>query len=357
MTNRIGEIFAHGLCCGLGNQPETASAAYFAEIRCLHRESGIIGADGQEQLTASIWPMHERPHYIKRLRSLFDQAYSHCLTQLKETSAEDKKFELYLALPAWLKHSEKMLTLFKDNFEQNLPENISNILYFHEDHAGGFLALANALNHIQESIQEGIFVCGLDSYMAHFILDMHQINNQLIDESNPYGMVPGEAAGIIFVSHQTFMETGDAIGQPLIISTDDETEKPGDNNRAIMGKALVNCLNDILPMLPEDTLPGLVMGDLNGHRHRSEEYGYACASLPRLNQVLSNISSPALSIGDIGAATGIVMLNLALAKPKSTTINTNLAKAIVTRAPDLSLHWTSSFNSGKRAVVMIKSLK
>lgn len=78
-----------------------------------------------------------------------------------------------------------------------------------------------------------------------------------------------------------------------------------------MGRALASCYG---MLLEGGFSPDRFIVDLNGDRVRAEEFGYAITTnAAEMAELADRAEIPSLQLGDLGAASGLVMAALALA--------------------------------------------
>lgn len=80
-----------------------------------------------------------------------------------------------------------------------------------------------------------------------------------------------------------------------------------------MGRALASCYG---ALLEGGFSPDRFIVDLNGDRVRAEEFGYAITTnAAQMADLSEKAEIPSLQMGDLGAASGLVMAALALGPP------------------------------------------
>lgn len=181
-------------------------------------------------------------------------------------------------------------------------------------HAGTALAIRQADREIDTGKFQRVIVVAVDSYLDPVTLAWLNANNRLKSDMNPAGLSPGEAAAacllesdrshrirsvkpVAFVTGATSGREAHHLGQ--------EDVNFGMGLSKVWGDALL-----------QGTAPspfnGDVVSDLNGEPWRSYEFG--CAQV-RISGALgpdANFVFPAVSIGETGAASGMVGVCMAV---------------------------------------------
>ncbi|WP_150526868.1 hypothetical protein [Roseibium sediminis] len=306
------QIYGCGLASVAGATTPEAAKAILKGQPFFHRVRECVGADGQDQIMAAKIPYFEERDIITRLRRLFDEAYQECLQSLDGKMATSQKVTLHLALPVWMNQSTDLKQAFQDRFNQDTPELVLNVICYFEGPTGGLTAFIEACKEIREGKKSAALVCGLDSHIAPWLIDAMQFTTGVIGKGNPYGTVPGEAAAMVFLSSKSHMGAAKSLGTIRTLATLEEKQQPMDVNGSIMGAALSSCFRGVIERLPEGVHPELVLGDLNGQRHRAEEYGYALSSLKDAGEAFLDPVILPVSIGDVGVACGLLMIIVGL---------------------------------------------
>jgi 3-oxoacyl-[acyl-carrier-protein] synthase I len=195
---------------------------------------------------------------------------------------------------------------------------ISTVTPIAEGHAGGLFALEQAAKAIREGRIEMALVGGVDSYLHHDTLEWLDDLEQLHSENNIYGFCPGEAAGFLLLTtprmasqlHRRPLTTlvSEGSGQEKnLIKTDDIVLGEGlsDAFRATYEAAFGTEEKHIRPA-------NRILCDMNGERYRGNEYGFAVLKNTAFFENAADFEAPADCWGDVGAATGPLLISLAI---------------------------------------------
>lgn len=149
-------------------------------------------------------------------------------------------------------------------------------------------------------------VGGVDSWTSIRSLQYLLENGRLRDGDKSTGILPGEAAGFLIVERPERLTARRIKAHAYAISAASgyDATPPLKPNRA---GCLSQCLQAIAPAVGPTTpaVPPLIISDLNGERHRANEWMFAS-----MRSGIQNIGLPhwraADSTGDTGAASGAV---------------------------------------------------
>jgi 3-oxoacyl-[acyl-carrier-protein] synthase-1 len=181
-------------------------------------------------------------------------------------------------------------------------------------HAAGAMAVQAAVEAVRSGKAEFALAGGVDSYLEPETLEWLEANDQLHsagEENNPYGFIPGEAAGFVFLGTATAAEryklpaalevlTAATAWETKLIKTDAVCTGEGLT-------ALFRALAGAPPVVRADHL----CCDMNGEPYRADEYGFATIRAGGLFRDPSAFTAPADCWGDVGAASGPLFLVLA----------------------------------------------
>jgi 3-oxoacyl-[acyl-carrier-protein] synthase-1 len=220
------------------------------------------------------------------------------------------------------------------------PEHVTSVPL---GHAAGLVALELALRELDAGRTRACVVGGVDTYLHPATIDWLDESGRLCTTANRSAFVPGEAAGF-------FMVTTDATARawrlPELatirgVATAIEPN-PLASGRVCTGEALTAAIAGATRSLrPSNERIATTYCDINGERHRSEEFFYVPLRLPEPFVDANRYEAPADAWGDVGAASGPLYVGLAVAS----------AQRSYARGPHV-LAWTSS-DGGMRAAVTL----
>ena len=220
------------------------------------------------------------------------------------------------------------------------PEAVTSVP---RGHASAFVALELALRDLDAGRTQACVIGGVDTYLDPMTLDWLDQSRRLSTARHRSAFVPGEAASFFVV---TTAATARAWRLPELatirsVATTRE-QSPFGSNRVITGEALTAAIAGATqPLrLPHEKI-ATTYCDLNGERHRTDEFLYVPLRLHAPFIDANAYESPADAWGDVGAASGPLYMALAVAS----------AERGYARGPHV-LAWTSS-DGGTRAAATL----
>jgi 3-oxoacyl-[acyl-carrier-protein] synthase-1 len=222
----------------------------------------------------------------------------------------------WLALPApcsWLPENAPTI-LTNVLSEAAAPLRIGSTVTLRMDHAGGLMGIALAATAIANDEVEFALVGAVDSQVDTQTLKALHDEQRLLRDGVPGGLVPGEAAACVLLcsprvqKHLKLPSLGCVVGVGLA----DEANPVG-SQLPCVGRGLTTAVRDAIASLPAPARVTDLYVDLNGERHRTDDWAF---TVPRINNRLedpSRLFSPTVAHGDLGAATGPGLLLSAIA--------------------------------------------
>ena len=172
-------------------------------------------------------------------------------------------------------------------------------------HAGGLAALDQARGWIANGAPL-VVVVAADTYLDADTLDWLDEDRRLHRADIRCGFTPGEAAVALALMPEVERRRARLPALARVRTTRQAVERRSRKSESgLLGEGLAEVLRSVRAevSLPEERADCLY-GDINGERHRSEDWGFALLRCPELVQDGTTYLSPASAFGDIGAATG-----------------------------------------------------
>ena len=174
-------------------------------------------------------------------------------------------------------------------------------------HAAGVELLAEASALLSSGEAQSCIVAGVDSYLGADRLALLDEGYRLKSPRNVDGFCPGEAAAGLLFEDSRQRRSGAPRATIAAIGLGLEPE-PMQSDKVSTGAGLCEALRGALPA---EKSPDFLLCDLNGESYRAFEWGVAQARLGARLEGLGRAVMPARSIGDVGAATGALLITVA----------------------------------------------
>ena len=177
---------------------------------------------------------------------------------------------------------------------------------FRSGHTGMFEATARAHALLSAGECEHCFVVGVDSYLSPRRLEEWDRTWRLRSERNADGFIPGEAATALLIELPAAAQRrGAALLSTIEALSLGREAQPLDGPEASSGAGLCQVLREVVP-------PGQsarwVCCDMNGESYRAFEWGLAQVRLAGALAGMQVLDHPADCLGDVGAASGGVLM-------------------------------------------------
>jgi 3-oxoacyl-[acyl-carrier-protein] synthase-1 len=203
---------------------------------------------------------------------------------------------------------------------------------------GGLAALAYAAALVAEGRAEVCLVGGVDSLRDIELLHWLEGLGRLKGPEAPCGLVPGEGAAFLLVCAPSLARRARLAPLARIAAPVEALEpNPWYEGRPCLGEGLTRALHGALEAgLAQGARAEVTWGDLNGEPWRADEWGYAYLRTAERHGEPLRLRHPAEALGDLGAATGPMLVLLAaldLGHPRR-----GAASALVFAASDTRPH-------------------
>ncbi len=212
-------------------------------------------------------------------------------------------------------------------------------------HSGMIELMEGALSGLEKGDMQAALVGGVDSYFFAPWLEELDRNYRLKSDRNVDGFIPGEAAGFVLLRnpvHKSRTRTPTQYRSSFRVKKCQHAKCSPEELQNNTGVTLSNLL---LGLLEGEEKSPIVFCDLNGEPVRMREWGF---TLVRLGKKLGSpciVEHPAVCLGDTAAASGSVLVALAIYYLDK--IHTERQSAVV---------WTAS-DDGCRSGVLIQRVK
>lgn len=216
-------------------------------------------------------------------------------------------------------------------------------------HAAALSLLSDAATLISGGEVEACVVAGVDSYLSLDRMEALDSAYRLKSRRNADGFCPGEAAAALLVEGPKRRPRAAASGghRPDAARAKITAVGVGEEVRTARSEKLssgVGLTSALRGVLREEGSPSWVLCDLNGESYRAFEWGVALARLGARLSGIERLTLPAMSFGDVGAATGVLLPAIA-----SEGLRRGWAPS------DEAILWTASDERGRSAARLTSS--
>jgi 3-oxoacyl-[acyl-carrier-protein] synthase-1 len=198
--------------------------------------------------------------------------------------------------------------------------------------AAALLALRAAMEDLTRGTVDAVLVGGADTHLDPVRLGALDQEGRLLGPQAPDGFIPGEGAAFVLVSRRADRTASGAV--PLQVVACGRGTETGHrySSEPARGEGLSAAIADLLVSFPPPHPPvRTVLASLNGESALAKPWGVACLRHRDLLPADLRLEHPADCLGDLGAATGALLLALAF---ETLTAETRDAPALVWAASD-----------------------
>jgi 3-oxoacyl-[acyl-carrier-protein] synthase-1 len=188
-------------------------------------------------------------------------------------------------------------------------EGFASIAADQSGHASMFAALREASSLLRAEKVSRCLLLGVDSYLSEDRMEMLDRGYRLKSDRAADGLIPGEAAVAMIVELDDPRRPPELppfalLAEPAL-AMEPETLL---GEKSSTGRGLGEALRGALASRPPGEAQRWVLCDLNGESYRAFEWGVCVTRLPEQLSDLASLTHPAECVGDVGAATGGVLV-------------------------------------------------
>ncbi len=305
MTAKPLAITSVGMITGVGlNAPASCAA-----IRCAidnFQETGFMDNGGEWIMGCEV-PLEKPWRGKTKLIKMAAAAIKECLTNNK--NLDPKATPLLLCLS---EHERKGRVIDDDNqFFLDLEAELG--LVFHEKSRifpMGHVAVAVALNHARQLFQElqirHVLIAATDSLLVAPTLSHYEENERLKTSNNSNGFIPGEAGAALVVEPIYAKQEPQLICHGLGFGIE---KAHIDSEEPLRADGLTAAIKDSLKdAVCGESILDFKITDISGEQYHFKEASLAFSRIDRSKRGEFETWHPAEYIGEVGSATGLVML-------------------------------------------------
>ena len=267
-----------------------------------------------EPLMGARVPCPDREPEGTRITTLISEALQDLIQNAKMTRETFAQASVGIALPSVNRtgaHDGLTKEQFTNFFQNALKANTGEPKLFTGGHTAFFEALEEAILRLQKGQSKLCIIAGVDSYHDQRTLAWLDRIGRLKSNRNRDGFIPGEAAAAILVESRANAESRGANILAILRELGKGAEKnPIPSDRPSNGRELVQAIQSAITGEKDPLEIEWVACDLNGESYRAKEWGLGQVMLQKNFRGLKHIWHPADSLGDVGAASGAVLVSL-----------------------------------------------
>ncbi len=279
------------------------------------RESALISNAGEPMVLAACDFLETQKMGSARLCELALTALCEALLPIREHS-KLPHLSFCLGLPevraGFEAHdSQVILNHIEKNADLHFPSDMTAVVP--AGHASGLMAVEQAVQWIQAGRTQLAMAGGVDSYLHPDTLEWLDDTQRLHTDENKDGFIPGEGAGFCLLASEQASRRHGLIPLARILSvTSSQEPHPYDSDGICTGQGLTGTLHDTLAVLKEGQKLDWTLCDLNGESFRGTEWMYSYLRTGTRHADPLELWHPADCYGDIGAASGPVLIALGI---------------------------------------------
>lgn len=325
----------------LGLDAVASAAAVRAAISAIAAHPSFVDRFGEHACLASDAAMDPALPIGERLDILLQAA----LAQAVEGLGLQRPVDCWLGIPQL---RDGLETVDYKQIERNLRSArsglpVSALRTLPHGHAAGLMAMQAAAQQIASGEIEVCLAAGVDSYHDAACVKWLDHAGRLMSGSNRNGFPPGEAAAAcLLASAPTARRNGWPVLAHLVAAATAKEPEPLGSDGVCVGLGLTAALSSVIASMqrPQQQITATYC-DLNGERHRNEEFAYTLLRTQLAFVDAHNYLCPADCWGDVGAASGPLYAALAIAAAQR-----GYASGI------LPVMWASSDNGFRTALLL-----
>jgi len=180
-------------------------------------------------------------------------------------------------------------------------------------HSAGTMAIQAAWELVRSGGADLSLCGGVESYREPQTMAWLEANGQVHGAAdNSWGFTPGEAAGfVVLAAAGTADRINSAATLELLTAVTTRETKLIKTDTVCTGEGLTALFRAFGVALPPGSQVDSLDCDMNGEPYRADEFGFAIARTAELFRSPLDFHTPATSWGDVGAASGPLLLVLA----------------------------------------------
>jgi 3-oxoacyl-[acyl-carrier-protein] synthase I len=300
----------------VGRTAPQAAAAVRARISRTAEHPYLVDLESEPMIVSRAPWLEDEPDCVERMWALAKPALRESLVAL-DTYARKSHLRLLVLLglptlrPGLSADRHKWLA---QNLRDTLLQSVGAVTVevLAADHASALKALELGCQQLATQRVDACLVGGVDSFLCAETLNWLESEGRLFSARNPRGVIPGEAAAFCLLMMSTRCHQLGLLSLAGVASVATAKEPAPLGSRAVCtGEGLSQVFRTVLEKLAPTSRVDYVLCDLNGEPYRADEFAFALARTSERFIQPCRFRAPVDCWGDVGAATGALLLVLA----------------------------------------------
>jgi 3-oxoacyl-[acyl-carrier-protein] synthase-1 len=311
-------ICAIGVCTAVGLAAPAAAAAVRSGISAFSEHPFVVDRSGDRVIVAQVPGLEDTRSPAERLHRLAALAFGQIHEAVEARRGAQRPLPIFLGIPAerpGLPHD--LIPDLSDRLMKTCFRGVTDqIRTTIGGHTAGLIALGRCAHAVARRDCEWGIAGGIDSYVEPETLEWLEAEERLHTSRNPWGFIPGEAAGFCLITSRGLATQH---GLPFLVRIlafgAGEEEHTISSEGICTANGLIKAITSSLAGVaaPNGRID-LTICDMNGEPYRSDEYGFAVVRLREFFSDAHTFQTPADCWGDIGAASGPLFAMLCAAQ-------------------------------------------
>jgi 3-oxoacyl-[acyl-carrier-protein] synthase-1 len=284
-----------------------------SEFENLQREAITMAAVPEEVFETLEVEIDEGSYYSE----LYDRIIKMAIIAAREALAQqpiETPIPLVLAMPEaipYVNHITPQVLVTNLVNQEDLPIDAEQVRCIHTGRAAGIQALDLAQRYLYDMKQDYVLVGGSDSYMQMPIMSSLDEAGRVMAPGIMDGFIPGEGAGFLLLTRYPDKALNQE-GNIIALNTPGISEEPGhlNSDQPYRGDGLSQAFELALKNRNGDPIHS-IYSSMNGEHFWAKEYGVAYTRNRASFEDEVQLEHPADCYGDLGVATGPVLIGLA----------------------------------------------
>ncbi len=323
MESKTGlEIVGMGGSTSIGTCLPSIRAAVGSEINCFASSDYLRRRqNGKSMILATMELLDPFAPVEERIKSLTRQSVQATLLPwsdiAQKTGMQEYRFPVFLSVPSIKPgfDANAQIRLCRDIIDA-LPIQVdkSKCTMLNTGHESAITTLLYADDLMNKKSLPACLIGGVESYINIETLNWLDAQGRLKGDEHKEGIIPGEASGFLLLCRKDFVRKHrlDTYAEIVGIARTCEPA-PWYVNKPTTGQGLTKALQEIFnnPKLRTKKAE-VTYCDMNGESWRADEWSYAYLRTVRHHGEPLDLRHPADCWGDIGAASGTMLIILAV---------------------------------------------